>query len=150
MSGEDKTSAAESDGHVVIRREEFVRGAPMEMGRPGVRDLKAIYPETGFPTKTLILGIVEVDPGHHSPLHRHNCEEVYYCIEGEGEVEVLGERHRIRAGDCAYNAPGVEHRVWNVGDEVLRLCVVGGIMLVALVPEWPTASPYEVLEELEP
>lgn len=121
----------------------------MEVGRTGVRDLKAIYPETGFPTKTLILGIVEIDPGQHSPLHRHNCEEVYYCISGRGEVEVDGERHPLRSGDCAYNAPGAVHRVWNTGEEALRLCVVGGIMLLGLVPEWPTESPYELLEDAE-
>jgi len=82
---------------VVIKKDEFLPGAPMEEGR-GVRDWKVIYPETGFDTKTLILGIVEVDPGKHTPLHRHNCEEVYYILEGRGEVEVEGERYPVEAG----------------------------------------------------
>jgi hypothetical protein len=52
---------------IVIRSDEFVAGAPMETSR-GVRDLKAIYPETGFPTKSLILGVVEIEPGFHSEI----------------------------------------------------------------------------------
>jgi hypothetical protein len=52
---------------VVIKPSEFLSGAPMER-MPGVRDWKVIYPETGFPTKTLIMGIVEIDPGAHTPL----------------------------------------------------------------------------------
>lgn len=66
---------------VVIRPREVLEGAPMQQASGGVRDLKLIYPETGFDAKTLCLGVVEIDPGHHSPLHRHNCEEVYYVIQ---------------------------------------------------------------------
>ena len=72
---------------VVIRPKEVLEGAPMQQASGGVRDLKLIYPEIGFDAKTLCLGVVEIDPGHHSPLHRHNCEEVYYVIQGSGELE---------------------------------------------------------------
>ena len=54
--------------------------------KPAARsDLKLIYPETGFDVMTLCLGVVEIDPGHHTPLHRHRCEEVYYVVSGAGE-----------------------------------------------------------------
>lgn len=130
----------------VITKDEFVGGAPME-ARPGVRDWKVIYPELGFDTKSLIVGIVEVEPGMHSPLHKHNCEETYYVLSGSGELDSGGERTRIEAGDAVFNPPNVEHRVWNTGEsEVLRLLVVAGIMFVGLLPEWPTPSPYEILE----
>lgn len=135
-----------ANNKVVIKPPEFKGGAPME-SRPGVRDWKLVYPETGFPTKTLILGIVEVDPGQHSPLHRHNCEEVYYVLQGRGEIESDNARHAFAAGDAVYNREGSVHRVWNTGTETIRLCVVGGIMFVGLVPNWPTPSPYEILEK---
>ena len=130
---------------VVIKSNEFVGGAPME-SRPGVRDWKVIYPETGFPSKSLILGIVEVDPGAHSPMHRHNCEEVYYVLQGRGYIESDGERYDFEAGDAIYNHENTMHCVVNNGSETVRLCVVGGIMFVGLVPSWPTSSPYEILE----
>ncbi|MFN3374022.1 MAG: cupin domain-containing protein, partial [Chloroflexus sp.] len=99
-----------------------------------------------FDAKTLCLGIVEIDPGHHSPLHRHNCEEVYYVIKGSGEIESDGKRYKFSAGCAIFNRPNTIHRVWNTGDETIQLAVVGGIMFVPLWPKWPTASPYEVFE----
>ncbi|MFN3974661.1 MAG: cupin domain-containing protein [Dehalococcoidia bacterium] len=130
---------------VVVRPGEFLPGAPME-ARPGVRDIKVIYPETGVPTKTLIMGIVEIAPGAHSPLHKHNCEEVYYVLQGRGVLESAGERYEVAQGCAVYNPPDVPHRTFNTGDAPLRLLVVGGIMFVGLVPQWPTPSPYEILE----
>ena len=133
---------------VVIKPGEFVGGAPME-ARDGVRDLKVIYPETGFPARTLILGLVEIDPGRDSPLHRHNCEEVYYVLQGTGEVISDGIAHPFESGDAVYNLEGTSHRVRNTGAETIRLVVVAGIMFVGLLPEWPTPGPYEILEDPE-
>jgi len=136
-----------SQPKVVIYPEEVLEGAPMQRADRAVRDLKLIYPETGFDAMTLCLGVVEIDPGHHSPLHRHRCEEVYYVVQGTGEIEVEGERYPLRPGCAVLNRPNVAHRVYNTGEEPLRLVVVGGIMLVPLWPQWPTASPYEILEQ---
>lgn len=147
MTGTTTTDTHNSTGErVVISPADFGEGAPMEVGRVGVRDKKLIYPEMGFDASTLCLGVVEIDPGKHSPLHRHKCEEVYYVIEGDGEVEQEGEFFPIHTGDAVLNRVDVDHRVHNRGDKTLRLAVVGGIMLVPLLPTWPTASPYEILE----
>ncbi|MFQ5895543.1 MAG: cupin domain-containing protein [Nitrospinota bacterium] len=132
-------------GRVVVKSSKFLRGAPMERHR-GVRDLKCVYPETGCESRTLIMGIVEVDPGAHSPLHRHNCEEVYYVLRGRGEVESEEERHPFEAGDAVYIRENSAHRVFNAGEETIRLLVVAGPMFVGLLPRWPTESPYEILE----
>ena len=105
---------------------------------------KHVYP--GFIATDSRLGLVEIDPGHHSPLHRHRCEEVYYVVKGSGELESDGVRRPISAGCAVLNRPGVSHRVYNTGDETIQLVVVAGIMFVPLWPQWPTASPYEVFE----
>jgi hypothetical protein len=55
---------------LVVKRDECAPGAPMEI-RAGVKNWKFIYPNTGVPSKTLIMGIVEIAPGQHTPLHRH-------------------------------------------------------------------------------
>lgn len=133
----------------VIKSREFVGGAPMEAAE-GVRDWKVIYPETGFPARTLIMGVVEIDPGRKSPLHRHNCEEVYYVLQGSGEIVSDGIAYPFEAGDAVYNLEGTSHRVRNTGTESVRLVVVGGIMFVGLLPEWPTPGPYEILEGEDP
>ncbi len=131
---------------VVIAPAERLDGSAMQQASGAVRDLKLIYPETGFDAMTLCLGVVEIDPGHHSPLHRHRCEEVYYVVRGSGELESDGKRFRLTLGCAVLNRPGVLHRVFNTGNETLQLVVVAGIMLVPLLPSWPTSSPYEVFE----
>lgn len=131
---------------IVIYPEEVTEGAPMQRPDRSVRDLKLIYPENGFDALTLCLGVVEIEPGHHSPLHKHRCEEVYYVIEGTGELESDGQRYPLRPGAAVLNRPGVVHCVHNTGNETMRLVVVAGIMLVPLLPQWPTPSPYEILE----
>jgi quercetin dioxygenase-like cupin family protein len=131
---------------VVIAREERLGGSAMEQTGGGVRDLKLVYPETGFDAMTLCLGIVEIEPGHHSPLHRHRCEEVYYVVRGHGELESDGRRFPLAPGCAVLNRPDVLHRVHNTGEETLELVVVAGVMLMPLLPRWPTASPYEVFE----
>jgi mannose-6-phosphate isomerase-like protein (cupin superfamily) len=131
---------------VVIRPAEQLDGSAMQQKGGAVRDLKLIYPETGFDAMTLCLGVVEIDPGHHSPLHRHRCEEVYYVVRGAGELETDGQRYALSPGCAVLNRPGVIHRVHNTGKETLQLVVVAGIMLVPLLPKWPTPSPYEVFE----
>jgi len=131
---------------VVIDPTQYLDGSAMQQAGGAVRDLKLIYPETGFDVMSLCLGVVEIDPGHHTPLHRHRCEEVYYVVSGAGELESAGRRHPIGPGCAVLNRPGVLHRVFNTGSEVLKLVAVGGIMLVPLLPRWPTSSPYEVLE----
>jgi mannose-6-phosphate isomerase-like protein (cupin superfamily) len=146
QAGDDSRTHDPTGRRVVIRPSEFGRGAPMEVGREGVRDLKVIYPETGFDAATLCFGIVEIDPGRHSPLHRHRCEEMYHVLQGAGEVEQAGELFPIAAGDAVLNRPDVVHRVHNRGEVTLRLAVVAGIMLVPLLATWPTPGPYEILE----
>jgi mannose-6-phosphate isomerase-like protein (cupin superfamily) len=142
-----KPTGGDHDGaRVVIAPGERLDGSAMQQAGGAVRDLKLIYPETGFDAMTLCLGVVEIDPGHHSPLHRHRCEEVYYVVRGSGELESDDCRHALSPGCAVLNRPGVLHRVFNTGTEVLQLVVVAGIMLVPLLPAWPTRSPYEVFE----
>ncbi len=140
------TGRDRGETRVVIPPGERLDGSAMQQAGGAVRDLKLIYPETGFDAMTLCLGVVEIDPGHHSPLHRHRCEEVYYVVRGLGELESDGRRHALSPGCAVLNRPGVLHRVFNTGSEVLQLVVVAGVMLVPLLPRWPTISPYEVFE----
>lgn len=129
-----------------ITPQDILDGAPMQQKDRAVRDLKLVYPDTGLDAKTLCMGLVEIDPGKASPMHRHNCEEVYYVLEGEGVLEIDGEEHPLVAGGASLQRPNLPHRVVNTGEKTLRLIVVGGIMFVPLWPDWPTASPYEVFD----
>jgi mannose-6-phosphate isomerase-like protein (cupin superfamily) len=63
-------------------------------------------------------------PGQATQRHYHAvAEEVYFVLEGEGEMEIDGDRARVRAGDAVPIAPGTRHQITNAGAGPLRfLC----------------------------
>src|SRR5512135_2691486 len=103
----DSLTHDRSGRRVVITPAEHLDGSAMQQAGGTVRDLKLVYPETGFDAMTLCLGVVEIEPGHHSPLHRHRCEEVYYVVRGTGELESDGARFLLSPGCAVLNRPDV-------------------------------------------
>jgi mannose-6-phosphate isomerase-like protein (cupin superfamily) len=57
---------------------------------------------------------------HHGDYHRVS-EELYLVSAGRGRLIVEGEERLIAQGDCALIPPGARHKVFNVGDEPLRI-----------------------------
>ncbi len=52
----------------------------------------------------------------------HAFDEVYVVLDGEGEIEVEGERRRLSQGEAVFVAAGADHRF--SGYETLALLVV--------------------------
>lgn len=51
-------------------------------------------------------------PGQSTQRHYHAAsEEIYFVLEGEGELELDGERRRLRPGDAALIPPGSWHAI---------------------------------------
>jgi mannose-6-phosphate isomerase-like protein (cupin superfamily) len=49
-------------------------------------------------------------------LHKHKVQEqVYHVLEGEGLMEIDGERRVVRRHDVIHLPPGVEHSIENSG-----------------------------------
>ena len=54
--------------------------------------------------------------------HFHpKCEEIYYITNGAGKIRIEGETREVRAGDAIAIPPGQKHKLWNTGNETLRL-----------------------------
>src|ERR1700684_704746 len=59
------------------------------------------------------------------PIHQHNeCEQTYLFLEGEAEVNVAGQLHRLAKGGVVYIPRLTDHAVKNVGDGELVYVVV--------------------------
>ena len=59
------------------------------------------------------------------PIHQHKeCEQTYLFLEGEGEVTLTGEVHRLTKGGVVYIPRLTDHAVRNVGDSELVYIVV--------------------------
>jgi mannose-6-phosphate isomerase-like protein (cupin superfamily) len=55
------------------------------------------------------------------PWHNQEQEEVYFVIEGTGEMCLGHERQTVTAGQAVFIPPGVFHQLTNVGDTPLRM-----------------------------
>lgn len=55
----------------------------------------------------------------------HVLDEIYVVLDGEGEVEIAGERRPIRRGEGVYVAAGVDHN-FHAYDELTLLVVFNG------------------------
>ena len=64
-------------------------------------------------------------PMAHVALHSHKVQEqVYHVLEGEGLMEIDGERHVVRKHDVIFLPPGISHSIANSGLVDLLFLVV--------------------------
>ncbi len=70
------------------------------------------------------LAEARVDPGSRTAPHRHRLtEELYFILEGEGEMELGDRRFAVGPGDTVCIAPGTRHAIRATGTAALRfLC----------------------------
>lgn len=62
------------------------------------------------------MGLVILEPnGGQVPWHNQEQEEIYFIVEGSGEVCVGEERGPISSGQAVYLPPGVFHQLTNTG-----------------------------------
>jgi mannose-6-phosphate isomerase-like protein (cupin superfamily) len=53
-----------------------------------------------------------LDPGQATERHYHaRTEEIYFVLEGEGEMELDGERGHVAPGDAVLIPPGARHQI---------------------------------------
>ena len=54
--------------------------------------------------------------------HYHvQTEEIYYITHGAGRIRIEGETRGVKTGDAIAISPGHKHKLWNIGNETLRL-----------------------------
>jgi mannose-6-phosphate isomerase-like protein (cupin superfamily) len=67
-------------------------------------------------TKQFDFRISSYQPKGYVEPHTHKVQEqIYHVIEGEGLMELDGERHVVRPHDCIFIPPGVNHAIYNTG-----------------------------------
>jgi len=68
------------------------------------------------------LGNVVLEPnGGQVPWHNQEQEEIYFIVEGSGEMCLGEERAAIRAGQAVYIPPRIFHQLTNTGDTPMRM-----------------------------
>lgn len=83
-----------------------------------------VRPET-CGAKALDYRISVYQPRAYVAPHRHRIQEqIYHVLDGEGLMEIEGERTVVRKDDIVFIPPGVEHAIYNTGLTDLRFIVV--------------------------
>ncbi len=91
---------------------------------PGALSKMLVRPENAD-TKMLDHRISSYQPMAYVESHTHKVQEqIYHVLEGEGLMELDGERHVVREGHVIYIPPGVEHAIHNTGQVDLRFLVI--------------------------
>src|SRR6476646_5500946 len=68
------------------------------------------------------MGHVTLEPnGGQVPWHNQEQEEIYFILEGTGEMCLGEERQLLHAGQLVYIPSGVFHQMTNVGDTPMRM-----------------------------
>ena len=68
------------------------------------------------------MGHVTLEPnGGQVPWHNQDQEEIYFIVEGSGEMCLGGEKTLLKAGQAAYIPPRVFHQLTNTGATPMRM-----------------------------
>ena len=77
--------------------------------------------------RSFAMGYVVLEPnGGQVPWHNQEQEEIYFVVEGTGEMCLGEERRTITGGQAAYIPPKVFHQLTNTGDSPLTMIYVYG------------------------
>ena len=91
--------------------------------------------------------VTELPPGKRAfPCHSHATnEELFFILEGNGEVRIGSEWHTIRQGDFINFPPGraTPHQIRNSSAASLRFIAIS-TMIVPEVTEYPDSGKYGV------
>jgi mannose-6-phosphate isomerase-like protein (cupin superfamily) len=68
------------------------------------------------------LAEARIPVGSATKEHYHpKCEEIYYITQGTGQMRIEGELRDVKPGDAIAIPPGLKHKIWNTGADVLHL-----------------------------
>lgn len=71
------------------------------------------------------LAHARVKPGEKTYAHNLKGSEVYYILEGEGEIHIDNEKEDVFAGQAIYIPPNSVQRIKNIGmNDLIFLCIV--------------------------
>ncbi|HEY8075329.1 MAG TPA: cupin domain-containing protein [Labilithrix sp.] len=95
--------------------------------------------------------VTAVAPGRRAfPFHSHRAnEEMFFVLEGEGELRIGSERHAIKKGDFIACPPGgaeTAHQIINTGSAELKYLAVS-TKITPEIAEYPDSKKFGVLAE---
>lgn len=112
---------------MIVRHPDHIQPQVMDMpGAKGVRMRIMVGRTDGAPN--FAMRLFEVEPGGHTPLHRHNYEHEIMILDGNGQVTggIDGSTIRpLKSGDVVFMPANETHQFRNTGKTPMRfICLV--------------------------
>ncbi len=96
---------------------------PVMEGAKGVQKQIPVSKEDGTPNFSF--RVFTIEPGGHTPLHRHDFEHINYVIQGKGAVVSGDGQKPVQKGDFVLIMPGETHQYRNTSQEpFVIICAV--------------------------
>lgn len=108
---------------------------------------------TSIGARLLGYNVTVLPPGKRAfPFHNHRVnEEMFFILDGQGELRLGSDSYRIRTGDviaCPPGGPETAHQIVNTSAAELRYLAVS-TRLSPEIAEYPDSGKFGVLAELE-
>jgi len=106
------------------------------MKKINIKDISLTFAHNQVPRKALIrvgdcrsklqtVNDAYLEPGKSFDPHTHaDCEEIYYFLEGDGEMNIDNKKFRVTSGDCILVEPEESHGLKNIGKQKLRFITI--------------------------
>lgn len=93
--------------------------------RTDIKGLDRFLFAEGSDDEKLHLHVSEVGPGTRAhPPHQHDGQEIFYVLEGEGEVVIGDDVHKVNGGEAIHVNCEVLHGISNAGAGQMRYAVI--------------------------
>jgi len=132
-------------------RKEVAERAPHGDGA-GKYDIRWAEIASRIGARKLGYNLTVVAPGKRNcPFHSHRAEEeMFFILDGNGELRYGDQRHPLRAGDiiaCPTGGPETAHQIINTGDTEMRYLSVSTMAPIEIC-EYPDSGKFGVYEDL--
>jgi mannose-6-phosphate isomerase-like protein (cupin superfamily) len=121
ISAVSLSAAAKGPPMIVVNERDVVREEPAPHGEHGMSTAYRI--SDAVPQRTMEFRKRALHVGSFIGLHVLSHDEVYYVLDGEGEVESDGVKQRVTSGTAAYLYKGANVGIRQLGAKPLTIIV---------------------------
>jgi mannose-6-phosphate isomerase-like protein (cupin superfamily) len=94
-------------------------------GNEGTKIKQYFHPHNTLNGINYSLAQFTLEPGKKSKLHKLKSSEIYYILEGSGNLTINEESNLLEKDDSAYVPPNAKQFIENSGENDLKfLCIV--------------------------
>lgn len=114
-------SKSNNEGYVVEREKDIAKQEPGSHNGGGLTTAYSFFSK--LTDLQLVFRKRVLRPGSSIGYHLQEKDEIYYILEGEGEMSMNGKTFPVKAGDAVLTRPGNSHGLKPTGKDSLTILI---------------------------